>query len=205
MNKKSYRLCVQLLLSLTVTTLAAAPVAPADEGDVPDQSAAAAIGRATQKPGAAESAGGARAVDLLIELQSKTAGLDFNERARENGTAARPGATLPALNPPAAGGVGGPQTAGGLFGSGAVPMAPPKESSTREGDWRTSTRTASPSYASDTRTERDGSGGGGGGGRVSLPREVIQWVRDNRAMVVGGALFVLAALWGTSLAVSRRR
>jgi len=201
MNKKTYHHCAQLLLTLTLAAAAtAAPVAPTDAGDVPDQSATAAIGRATQKTGATETAGGARAVDLLIELQSKTAGLDFDERARENGTATRPGASLATGNTVVTGGVGATPAAGGLFGSGAVPMPPPKETSSRDSDWRTPARSASPSYQADARSEGDA-----GGGRVSLPREIVQWVRDNRAMVVGVALLVLAALWGTSLAVSRRR
>jgi hypothetical protein len=201
MNHKLIRSMAPLMLGLAVAFAThAAPVDPADAIDVPDQSAAAVISRTGQKGTSAESAGGARAVDLLIELQSKTAGLDFNERARENGSVARPGATLAAGTAPTVSSAGGAQNTGGLFGSGAVPMAPPKENVSKDSDWRGSPRNASPSQQGEARSDN-----AGGGGRISLPRELIQWVRENRAMVVGGALLVLAVFWGTSVAVSQRR
>jgi hypothetical protein len=50
-----------------------------------------------------------------------------------------------------------------------------------------------------------GGGEGAGGGLLKLPREIIQWVRENRSLVVGGAILVLALLWLSSMAVARRK
>lgn len=200
---KLNRACLQLVAGLVICTgVAAAPVAPADAADVPDQSATAAMSRATERSGAAESAGTSRSVELLIELQSKTAGLDFSERARENGTATKPGLAPGGPAAPAVAGVGAANNAAGLFGSGAVPMPVAKETTSRESDWRGSAHSNSSGSATQDSSRGDTAGGGG---RLTLPREIIQWVRDNRGTVVIGALAVLLVLWGTSIAFSQRR
>lgn len=194
-----------LIGSFVCAPALAAPVAPgeAESGDEP--AAASAIGRATEVPRMGDGAGSSRSVDILIELQKKSAGLDFSERARESGNASRV-ATPPAGS--ASSGAEHPQSAtrnaAGLFGSGAVPMAAPRETSTRESEWRPTT--GMPSAAGEARSGAATEPvGGSGGGRWLLPREIVQWVRDNRAMVIGGAVVLLVLLWGTSVVFSQRR
>ena len=81
--------CVLALQGLLIAAVAmAAPVAP-DAADMPQQPAGSPLVRPSDRASTVESANGSRSVDLLIELQNKTAGLDFNERARENGNTAR--------------------------------------------------------------------------------------------------------------------
>lgn len=204
MNKNDKRTASLGILGLLLAAAAmAAPVAPTEANDLPDQSAAAAITRAAEKAVRTEPAGSSRTVDLLIELQSKTAGLDFNERARENPGATRPGVVPGVGAAPATGMVSATQNAAGLFGSGAVPMPPPRESTSKDGDWRgQSPNTSNSSYQNkDSRPGDDAAGGG----RITLPREIIQWVRENRGLVVGGAVLVLVLLWATSMAFNRRR
>ena len=198
--------CVLALQGLMIAAVAmAAPVAP-DAADMPQQPAASALVRPSDRASTVESANGSRSVDLLIELQNKTAGLDFNERARENGNTARSTA-LPVAGATQATTPGSATpNAAGLFGSGAVPMPPPRETTAKESDFHQvnsrSNESSSGYQPSRDNTQNDD---GAGGGRVSLPREVIRWVRENRGMVVGGALLALVALWGTSVAVGQRR
>lgn len=107
-----------------VVVIQAALVSTTDADEVPDQPAPAVISAPSPTTGAIDKSSPSHAVDLLIELQSKSAGLDFNERARENGNAPRPVITPGAapqqpMRAPAA----TTQNAAGLFGSGAVPVA----------------------------------------------------------------------------------
>jgi len=197
--------CAAALLGLILgATAVAAPVAP-DAADMPQQPAASALVRPSERAGTVESANGSRSVDLLIELQNKTAGLDFNERARENGNTAR-SAALPVAGATAATPAVSATPNAGLFGSGAVPMPPPRETSAKESDFhQVQSRSNESSSGYQPGKDNAQNDDGAGGGRVSLPREVIRWVRENRGMVAGGALLALVALWGTSVAVTQRR
>ncbi len=193
-----------VLLSLCWSlAIQAAPVSTTDADEVPDQPAPAVISAPSPTTGAIDKSSPSHAVDLLIELQSKSAGLDFNERARENGNAPRPVITpgaAPQQPMPAA----TTQNAAGLFGSGAVPMPVARENTAREADWRSPARSVAAGPVQQD-SGHSGGGEGAGGGLLKLPREIIQWVRENRSLVVGGAILVLALLWLSSMAVARRK
>ena len=156
-----------------------------------------------------ENATGSRTIDLLIDMQHRGAGLQFNERRtpgsgdiklRQPATPAA--AATPALTATSASAARAelpPPTPSGLFGSGATPMAQ-------------SARTAS----------IEPRGGAGSGVEVStprraglspsgeplprwlkLPRELIEYVRENRWLVLSSVAGGLLLIWGLSALFSR--
>ncbi len=144
-----------------------------------------------------------RTIDMLVEMQQPTAGIQFNERAsRNSGREGAPRAAPPQPPPP-------PQPAlrpeleapppSGLFGSGATPAVQARSQNVVD---RPSSRDDMPARAS---------------GRPSAdvppemklwlhwPREVVEYVRENRGFVVGCAATLLLVAWMGSVLFSRRR
>jgi hypothetical protein len=143
--------------------------------------------------------GGSSTIDLLIEMQPRTVGLEFNQRARattRDGSIQRQssndhsGAAAPAV----------PSNASGLFGAGATPQVVPRKVSS-EPDWKSTGDRGSIAGAQNAyRAGTDGEA------RMPwLPREIIGWVRDNRGTVVAGSAGLLALIWGASVALGRAR
>jgi hypothetical protein len=208
----------------------AAPVAPSGTGDLEEEAPAAVSGRVLQRPSSKEVASGSRTVDILIEMQDKSAGLDFNASATgtvSEGQAAGGGAgrraagalapaPVPGLAPgliPAAPAPVVPAAVttsatpqGGLFGSGAVPMVattqPAGVSPPPAADAGSVGRESTPVGAY---RGNPGFRSMEGPGERGLLQKLLGWIRDNRAMVAGGALLMLALVWGTSVAVARQQ
>ena len=141
-----------------------------------------------------------RTIDLLVEMQKPSAGIQFNERAGRN--PAREGV---ARTPQPTQAVQGPQIEApptppsGLFGSGATPAVQARTQNIVE---RSSVSDGMPSRAS---------------GRPSSdlppevkrwlqgPREVIEYVRENRGFVIGCTAVLLLLAWAGSMIFSRSR
>lgn len=145
-----------------------------------------------------------RTIDLLVEMQQPTAGIQFNERSARGTTGdvpARaappaPGSALSSARQPHAEMSATPPS--GLFGSGATPTVQSRSQSLSDSP----SRDAGPARA---------------GGRPSpdvppevkrwlqWPREMVEYVRENRVAVVGGTAVLLVLAWAASLMFSRRR
>lgn len=141
-----------------------------------------------------------RTTDTLMEMQQPKAGIQFNEGASRNtgregiARAVPPVPVQPAqveglLNAPS-----------GLFGSGATPAVQARtqnivdrSSSSDAMPARTSGRPSS----SDTPPELKR--------WLQWPREVIEYVRENRGFVLGCTALLLLLAWMGSMMVSRRR
>lgn len=192
-----------LTLCLLTSALAlAAPTAPdtTDPQESPADAAAVSSGQVSGRAEAAQS----RAVDLLIEMQPRGAGLAFTDKARlrsrSSASVARPQPESPTRpEPPAAVTEALPATKAGLFGSGATPTV----------QSRAVTRPGPQSTAADTlaRPGRDALSAGGETlpRWLMLPREFIAYVRENRGFVLGCIAGLLALYWVGSSLVSRRR
>ena len=159
--------------------------------------------------------GEASTIDMLVDMQQPTAGLQFNERQRAAEGRARPVVppiSLPQGLPAPSNNLGGtparaeapPVSAAGLFGTGATPQV------------------QQPQPAARTVAPAAGFGGGAAGPALrsvtsdpnrnptlsrwlALPREVIEYVRENRGFVLGSVAAFLLAAWTGSLLVARLR
>jgi hypothetical protein len=177
---------------------------PTSPGSVLDGSARKAGGR-----------GDAGTIEMLVEMQQPTAGLQFNERQRPADGRARPAPTPSGPPPglPAPGNQPGaatarseppPVSAAGLFGAGATPQVQQTQQAARAVTPGTglgadgaspSPRAASGDAHLNPTLAR----------WLALPREVIEYVRENRTFVLGSAVAFLLAAWTGSLVVSRLR
>lgn len=176
-------------LTLVFGTSHAAPTA----GDTSTEN-----GAESDVPRAAPAARGAesRTVDLLIELQPRSAGLEFNERARPS-SVDRSNRVVPerAASQPEA-------SRAGLFGAGATPPVTARRASS-DPDQDYKVHTGGVNVNSDAPR-----GGSSGSGVIEEPgagiaRRAISFVRENREWVVGGGILVLALMWGASFAAGR--
>lgn len=145
-----------------------------------------------------------RTIDILVEMQQPTAGIQFNERAprssspegRQRATAAPAGAAPP----PVPQGMDAPPTSpAGLFGMDATPAVQSRGSSLME---PVAPRTASPSPgparpSSDVPPELKR--------WLTWPREFLEYVRENRYFVAAAAGALLLLAWTGSVMFSRRR
>lgn len=165
---------------------------------------AAPLGAAATRPGTRNS--DTRTLDLLVDMQQPTAGLQFNERSGRSAArdvTARPAQTqpltqaqMPAQRPQAEAPLTPPS---GLFGSGATPAVQARTQNVME---RSTSSDAIPAR---------------GSGRPSAdvppevkrwlqwPRDVVDYVRENRAFVAGCAAMLLVMAWTGSMMFSRRR
>lgn len=148
-------------------------------------------------------AGEDRAVDLLIQMQSRSAGLEFNERKPL--TDGRELRIRPMSSNDGRAGTqaqdSAPVNASGLFGSAAVP-----------------TTQGSRVNGNETRVNADGPTASALQGRAAkrsepsetpwyalLPREIVEYLRENRLMVMSTAAAVALLIWAGSVAFSRHR
>jgi hypothetical protein len=160
-------------------------------------------------PEASDAAGGStgsRTIDLLIDMQQRSAGLQFNERQQPAGSRdvrTRVSQSAPAVqtpySPPASGAQSGvpPTPASGLFGSGAVPMVQAARTASVD------TRGApglDPAPQRRAGTVRDGEPLPRW---LLLPREIIEYVRENRWAVLSSVACGLLLIWGISALFAR--
>ena len=149
-------------------------------------------------------------MELLVEMQQRNAGISFDERTRAVDTRdvrMRP-VTTPALpEQPSAPGTPAAAVAtppSGLFGSGATPTVTEQRNAT------VSSRPAAPigsAYGDGNRSSAFGSSSPGTTplSWLLVPRDIIEYVRDNRAMVVGSVVALLGLMWVGSVMFARSR
>lgn len=134
-------------------------------------------------------------------MQQPAAGIQFNERASRN--AGREGSSRAALPQPLQPAlrteVEAPPPASGLFGSGATPAVHARSQDVVD---RPSSRDDMPARAagrppSDVPPEMKR--------WLQWPRELVEYVRENRVFVVGCAATLLLVAWMGSVVFSRRR
>jgi len=142
-----------------------------------------------------------RTIDLLVEMQQPTAGVQFNERTPRSGSAG-PGvrstlsAPLPQTQPQRPQFEVAQTPPSGLFGSAATPAVQGRSPSVSDSRDGLSARAAGrPSSAAPTELQR----------WLQLPREIIEYVRENRTLVAGCTALLLLVGWTGSLMSSRRR
>lgn len=197
-----------LYLLMAVLTGAAAHAAPTTADTASDaQPAERDERRLPDRLRSTGSASGSGTIDLLIDMQQRSPGLQFNERQRPAGSgeikprpaaaavATAPAAVLPATPPrrpelP-------PTPPSGLFGSGATPMV--QSARTANVDAR------GPSGADLAAARRPAPSSQGEPlpRWLLLPREVIVYVRDNRWLVLGSVGGGLLLIWGVSSLFAR--
>ncbi|MDP2004413.1 MAG: hypothetical protein Q8K45_01945 [Rubrivivax sp.] len=157
---------------------------------------------------AGDAQAGSRTIDLLIDMQPRSASTQPGAAQRPPGaeTKARASVAPAASSTPAVLGPAPavarvqlpPVTPSGLFGAGAAPPAP-------------STRGAMPdqpmSAGPDTRPQRQpGAPSSSAAPRprwLQWPREVIQYVRENRAFVLGSVFAGMLLIWAGSRLLAR--
>jgi hypothetical protein len=145
------------------------------------------------RPAARAGANRKGTVDLLIELQPQSAGLEFKERvpSREHAGAVTGGGARP--------GAEAEGSSRALFGAGATPtLASQKVQSGSGTVWSGSTGTQTePSRAYEAPKAA-------GDGRSLLPREMIDFLRQNRPAILAAAAVLLALIWGGTMALGGR-
>jgi hypothetical protein len=196
---------LQALVSALVLILSSSAHAAPLQADTPASGADAGV-TATGALGQPTSRG-SRTVDLLIELQPRSAGVEFNnDRVRPStDRGLRPVATPQPQQTPAAEAEAAPVQAG-LFGSGAVPQTQARKGS--ESDWqRTNSGSAGRSEppSSDGPRRNESASGTPLPFWLLLPRELIAYLRENRNMVIGLAIGLLGLMWGGSIVAGRMR
>lgn len=142
-----------------------------------------------------------RAVDLLIQMQTRSAGLEFNERKPASDSREVKLRLAPPVDARTQAPVSTTTTnASGLFGTGATPAV--QTHRPLSGEARISSEVAAPATGA---RQSAAAGPSEPPLWMLLPREVIDYVRENRGFVLGSAAAALALLWAVSLAFSRHR
>lgn len=202
-----------MVVCVLTALVGAARAAPTDEvaSDRPTASFGDAAGaKPAERVVTPEISSGSRTVDMLIELQGKPAGLGPAVTER---TSARTDLPTPktdaAINGFSA--LAPPPDKAGLFGSAANPVAatryepaaatkPPPEWPSASAE-RSLAGTASPGTTPQAhQSELDG-----GGERLRVLRTVVNWIRENRTLVIGAAVLLLAAVGFASARAGQRR
>jgi hypothetical protein len=198
------RLSPTLRLVLSAGVLAALPAlaAPTNEAPAKPENTAP-LGTSLPVPSGNRSTD-TRTIDILVEMQQPSAGIQFNERApRSSSPESRQRAATPpagAVPPPLPQGMDAPPTSpAGLFGMDATPAVQSRNSSVME---PASPRAASPAPSpgrpsSDVPPELKR--------WLSWPRDFMEYVRENRFFVAGTAAALLLLAWTGSVMFSRRR
>jgi hypothetical protein len=208
---------ISALLLGAVFLLSQDPAAAAPTTEVPAPNASAPAGPVSVLEGGARKPAGREAstIDMLVEMQQPSAGLQFNERQRAAEGLTRPVVpplSLPQGLPAAGNNIGGtparaeapPVSAAGLFGTGATPQVqqpqPAARTVTPAAALGTDVAGPSPrSVTSDPHSNPTLSRW------LALPRELIEYVRENRGFVLGSVAAFLLAAWTGSLLVARLR
>ena len=90
-------------------------------------------------------------------------------------------------------------------------MAPPRDAApttvNREAEWQpgSAQRSSADGPVAGAAPRAYESGLAHGDERVSMPRTVVAWIRENRALVIGVAVVVLVAVGAASMGVGQRR
>lgn len=145
-----------------------------------------------------------RTIEMLVEMQQPTAGVQFNERASRGGSASagvRPTQSPPGLpqglpRPPLVDALQTPPS--GLFGSAATPAVQsrtPSVTSSPAREGLSSPDAGRPSSAMPTELQR----------WLHWPREAIEYVRENRTFVLGCTALLLLMGWAGSVMFNRSR
>lgn len=154
-----------------------------------------------------DSVSGSRTIDLLIDMQQRSAGLQFNERklpgrgeikprqASTPDVAAVPGLSTAGVT--AARAEMPPPSPSGLFGSGATPMVQTARTASVEPRGVPGMEPAAPRRAGQSTS------GEPLPRWLMLPRELIEYVRENRWSVLGSVAGGLLLIWGLSALFSR--
>lgn len=197
-----------LLAALASTHVSAAPTTTGDvDGVTPPDVEAREL---ADKMSAPKDSTGSRTIDLLIDMQQRSAGLQFNERqAPARSGEIKPRATANAattagvaqqaavLTPPPGPRVEVPPLPrSGLFGSGATPMVQSARVATVEPPGGAAMEVA-------PRREGVTSSGAPLPAWLLLPREVIEYVRENRWLVLSSVAAGLLLIWGVSSLFAR--
>lgn len=181
------------IAALAIASLAhAAPTTPDTAGN-PTPSERGERGLPDKLRGA-DAATGSRTIDLLIDMQQRSAGLQFNQRPpvavsgdikvrQAPATAAR--AELP------------PTAPSGLFGSGATPAVQSTRAATVERRGGAGAESGSPRRAGATSSSEPLPRW------LMLLRELIEYVRENRWLVLGSVGGGLLLIWGVSALFAR--
>lgn len=198
-----------LITALTAPSVHAAPTTPdALDGPQPTDIEARAM---PDRLRATEGATGPRTIDLLLDMQQRSAGVQFNERQRPT----KPGNVTPRTRPsgiasaaaravPAAASAAPgmrieppPTLPSALFGSGATPMLPSARAATVEPHGGAGTDAPPP--------RRSGVSPSGEPlpRWLLLPRELINYVRENRWLVLSSVAGGLLLIWGVSSLFAR--
>lgn len=158
----------------------------------------------------------ARTIDMLVDMQQPTVGIQFTERTNRGGSVqngqARTGQAaqsaqgaqrqglMPAVAPvphPPSDALATPPS--GLFGSGATPAVQVRSPSTADSPSAGEGR--APTFAgraqSDLPPELKR--------WLHWPRQIVEYVRQNRALVFGCTAMLLLMAWTASVMFSRRR
>ena len=189
------RLAVLIISSLGIVAAQAAPTAT-------DAATASSVDEpaATARPAAAGNGtnNDKQTLNLLVDLQPKTAGFEF--RNRTTGSVSQ----VPRASTTGSQGVGpngtleGQPNAAGLFGAGATPEVTRSTETRVQNDWQPAMQPVNsgmepaPSDASMKFS-------------LLLPRAWVAFIRENREWVVGGVLLSLAVVWMASASLARRR
>lgn len=180
------------------------PVAPMAESGLPGDG-----------PPSAETPGPSNTIDLLIDMQQRNAGVQFNARsgrlaadaatrpqAQPALTQAPPPLAMPSALPsssPARDSVPPREPApSGLFGSGITPEVQTARATRVDAAATGATPDVAPPQRSAMAPQGDPLPAW-----LLLPRDIIQYVRDNRGFVLGSTAVGLLFVWGVSLLFSR--
>ena len=192
---------------IAVMPCISAPSVPTDPNQASDAAELTSLGGAA---GRGAEGSGSRSVDLLLQMQQRSAGISFNERVRgrDGGDShMRPVATSTAAaetsKPQANQAPSVPTAPSGLFGSGATPMV------TTQRNISVSPGFTIPSGTAQAGSVRGASVSSNGGGEppnwLLWPRDLIEYVRENRATVIGGIAALCALSWVGTLLIARSR
>lgn len=190
MDMAPWRRSVSAVTLLACSAAWAAPVGNVD--DTPAATAPAGLATGGIDAAPATVPGTSQTVDLLIQMQPRAAGAEFNERTRQAvrpiDAGARPVLPAALANHPS-----------GLFGAGADPAAARGvETSVVPGR---PAAAAVPSAGAAPRAPTVAADDG----KIPLPTELVRFVREHREQVVIGSVVLLALLWGGSIVRSNRR
>jgi hypothetical protein len=210
--KKNILLTLALMPALIVGAAHAAPVVPAEGGSDAlvggSSEPASQTGSTLPATTSATATRTSRAVEMLIDMQGKSAGLDFSAGTRaldKSSQADSPSrksqeSSLAPMPEPAR------ASQSGLFGSGATPVPATRPGADPGSAWRPATSTAGASDLTENGSVPRATGAGTEWDqRLNLPRTVVAWVRDHRSVVVVLAIGLLALMWGGSIAMGQRR
>jgi hypothetical protein len=144
--------------------------------------------------------GASRTVDLLIEFQKRRAGLSFDAPSRPVDRSNSGAPLANKLQPSAV-----INSSSVMFGTGLDTAMAGKDLKMGNGDWKAVPGPDAKGPAVSTKADAGRTQETEVGGRMPLVGELLQFVRNNRALVGITALAALLLVWAGSVTVSQRR